>query len=130
MNLIFRYWIAPSASGYGKVNDLSSNFTHSMQLKHVYVINYYFSLCLSKAYRTDLGQVLKLFCMHVLNRFSCVQLFATLWAVAYQAPLCMRFSRQGYWSGFPCSSLGDLLDPGIKPVAPVAPASQAKFFHC
>ena len=26
--------------------------------------------------------------------FSCVQLFATLWAVAHQAPLFMEFSRQ------------------------------------
>ena len=25
---------------------------------------------------------------------SCVQLFATLWTVAYQAPLSMGFSRQ------------------------------------
>ena len=27
---------------------------------------------------------------------SCVQLFATLWAVARQAPLSMGFSRQEY----------------------------------
>ena len=32
--------------------------------------------------------------------FSCVQLFATPWAVACQAPLSMGFSRQEYWSGF------------------------------
>ena len=30
--------------------------------------------------------------------FSCVQLFATLWTVAWQAPLSMEFSRQEYWS--------------------------------
>ena len=30
---------------------------------------------------------------------SCVQLFATPWAVAYQAPLSMGFSRQESWSG-------------------------------
>ena len=28
-----------------------------------------------------------------------VQLFATLWTVACQAPLSMGFSRQEYWSG-------------------------------
>ena len=28
-----------------------------------------------------------------------VQLFATLWTVAYQAPLSMGFPRQEYWSG-------------------------------
>ena len=32
---------------------------------------------------------------------SRVQLFATLWTVAYQAPLSMGFSRQEYWSGLP-----------------------------
>ena len=31
---------------------------------------------------------------------SPVQLFATPWMVAYQAPLSMGFSRQEYWSGF------------------------------
>ena len=33
--------------------------------------------------------------------FSRVQLFATLWNVASQAPLSMGFSRQEYWSGSP-----------------------------
>ena len=32
---------------------------------------------------------------------SQVQLFATPWTVAYQAPLSMGFSRQEYWSGVP-----------------------------
>ena len=40
---------------------------------------------------------------------------ATLWTVARQAPLSMGFSRQGYWSGLPCSPPGDLPDPGIEP---------------
>ena len=31
--------------------------------------------------------------------FSCVQLLATPWTAAYQAPLSMGFSRQEYWSG-------------------------------
>ena len=35
---------------------------------------------------------------------SCVQLFATLWTVAHQAPLSMGFSRQEYWSGLPFPS--------------------------
>ena len=33
--------------------------------------------------------------------FSCVQLFATLWTIAHQAPLSMGFPRQEYWSGLP-----------------------------
>ena len=32
---------------------------------------------------------------------SRVQLFATPWAAAYQAPPSMGFSRQEYWSGLP-----------------------------
>ena len=35
---------------------------------------------------------------------SCVQLFATPWTAAYQAPLSMGFSRQEYWSGVPLPS--------------------------
>ena len=33
--------------------------------------------------------------------------------VARQAPLSMGISRHKYWSGLPCSSPGDLPDPGI-----------------
>ena len=33
---------------------------------------------------------------------------------AQQAPLSMGFSRQGYWSGVPFPSAGDLPDPGIE----------------
>ena len=33
---------------------------------------------------------------------------------ARQVPLSMKFSRQEYWSGLPCSSPGDLPDPGIE----------------
>ena len=35
---------------------------------------------------------------------SRVQLFATPWTAAHQAPLSMGFSRQGNWSGLPFSS--------------------------
>ena len=34
--------------------------------------------------------------------------------VARQAPLSIRFSRQGYWSGFPFPSPGALPQPGIE----------------
>ena len=50
--------------------------------------------------------------MKLLSR---VQLFATAWIVAHQAPLSMEFSRQEYWSGLPVSSPGDLPNPGIEP---------------
>ena len=40
------------------------------------------------------------------------------WTVTCQAPLSMGFSRQGYWSGLPFPSPGDLLDSGIEPRSP------------
>ena len=53
---------------------------------------------------------------------SHVRLFATLWTVAYQAPLSRGFSRQEYWSGLPFPSPGDLPDPGIEPRSPALEA--------
>ena len=41
-----------------------------------------------------------------------------IWTVACQPPLSMGFSGQEYWSGLPCPSLGDLLQPGIELVSP------------
>ena len=51
---------------------------------------------------------------------SRVRLFATPWTVAYQAPLSMGFSRQGYWSGLPFPS------PGIFPTQ----GSNSGVLHC
>ena len=53
---------------------------------------------------------------------SCVQLFATPWTVAYQAPPSMGFSRQECWSGLPFPSPGDLPNPGIEPGSPALQA--------
>ena len=39
----------------------------------------------------------------------------TPWTVAHQAPPSMEFSWQGYWSGLPFPSPGDLPNPGIEP---------------
>ena len=50
---------------------------------------------------------------------SRVRLFATPWAVAYQASLSMGFSRQQYWSGLPFPSPGDLPNPGLEPSSPI-----------
>ena len=43
---------------------------------------------------------------------SCVQLFATLWTIASQAPLSMEFSRQEYQSALPFPSPGIFLIQG------------------
>ena len=40
-------------------------------------------------------------CLYI-SCFSCVQLFATPWSVAFQAPLSMGFSRQEYCSEVLC----------------------------
>ena len=66
-------------------------------------------------------------------KLSCDWLFVTPWAVApqatgYQAPLSMGFSRQEYWSGLPFPILGDLPDPGIKPMSLASPALTGRFF--
>ena len=50
----------------------------------------------------------------VLSCFSHVWLCATLWTVAFQAPLSVGFSRQEYWSGLPCPPPGDLPNPGTE----------------
>ena len=67
-------------------------------------------------------------CACMLNCFSHVQLLATLWPVARQAPLSMGFSRQEYWRGLPCPSLGNLSDPGIKPKSLISAALAGGFF--
>ena len=57
------------------------------------------------------------------SRFSRVQLCATLWTVACQAPLCMGFSRQEYWP-----PPGDLPYPWIKFVSLRSPALAGGIF--
>ena len=41
----------------------------------------------------------------LLSHFSHVQLCATPWMAAHQAPLSLGFSRQEFWSGLPFPSL-------------------------
>ena len=69
-------------------------------------------------------------CPHacMLSHFSHVSLFATLWIIAFQAPLSIEFSRQEYWSGLPYSPPGNLPNPGLEPEFPVIPALQVDFF--
>ena len=54
----------------------------------------------------------------VLSHFSCDQLCVTLQTIVHQAPPSTGFSRQEYWSRFPCPLPGDLLNPGIQPASP------------
>ena len=64
----------------------------------------------------------------VLSCFSCVQLFATLWTIALQAPLSMGFPRQEYQSGLPFPPPGHLPDPGIKSTSPALPGKPFQMY--
>ena len=64
----------------------------------------------------------------MLSRFSCVHLCATPWTVAHQAPLSMGFSRQEYWTGLPCPSLGDLPNPETESVSLKSPVPAGRLF--
>ena len=48
----------------------------------------------------------------------------SLWTVAHEASLSMRFSWQEYRNGLPFPSPGDLPEPGIEPTSPASPAPQ------
>ena len=65
----------------------------------------------------------------MVNSFSPVRLFVTLWTIAQQAPLSMGFSKQEYWSGLPCPPPGDLPNPGIEPVSPVLQEDSLSLCH-
>ena len=60
----------------------------------------------------------------MVSHFSHVWLFATPWTTDCQALLSMGFSRQEYWSEFPCLPPGDLPHPGIEPLSLAAHALQ------
>ena len=68
------------------------------------------------------GKNLKLAIKVKVKSLSRVQLFATPWTVACQAPPSIGFSRQECWSGLPFPSPGDLPDPGIEPGSPALQA--------
>ena len=67
-------------------------------------------------------------CVCVLSSFCRVWFFATLWAVAHQAPLSMEFSMQERWSGLLCPPPGDLPTPGIEPSSFTFRALAGRFF--
>ena len=60
----------------------------------------------------------ELLLIELLFMVSHVQLFATPWTVASQAPLSTGFPRQDYWSGLPFPSPGNLSDQGIELMSP------------
>ena len=63
--------------------------------------------------------------MCVVSNISHVQLFATPWTVASQAPLPMVFPWQEYWSGLPYPPPGHLPNPQSESASPLSPALPA-----
>ena len=59
---------------------------------------------------------------------SRVRFFVTPWTAARQAPLSVRFPRQGYWSVLPFPSPGDLPTSKIETSSPASPALAGEFF--
>ena len=66
-------------------------------------------------------------CEYCGKSLLCVWLFATLWAIALQAPLSIRFSRQENWNGLSFPSPGDLLNSGIEPLSLLFPTLVGRF---
>ena len=73
---------------------------------------YYLALTFSDLYQTQ-----GFYCCFLVAK-SCLTGFVTPSTAALEVPLSMGFPSQGYWSGLPFHSPGDLLGSGIKPVSP------------
>ena len=101
------------------LESLSETLRHRISQEYSYLLDAYYTS------DTVLGvSVCKRACV-----LSCVWLFVTLWAVAHQAPLSMRLSRQEYWSGLPCPRPGDLPNPGIEPGSPALQEDSLPLSH-
>ena len=72
--------------------------------------------------------ILTILCLCVLSHFGCIQLFATLYTAARQAPLSMGFSRPVYWNGLSWPPPGDLPDLEIKPASLTSSVLAGEFF--
>ena len=59
---------------------------------------------------------------------SHIQLFASPWTVAHQAPLSIEFSRQEYWSKFPYPTPEDLPNTWIELASFGSPALVGRLF--
>ena len=67
-------------------------------------------------------------CMRAKSLQSCPPLWDPMDCIAHQARLSMRFSKQGYWSGLPCTPPGNLPDPGMEPASLTSPSLAGRFF--
>ena len=95
------------------LNVLSSRFqsiTHKLSLLTKLYYSYLLTICSQSCY--TLKMIVAQWCLTLCDP----------WTVAHQAPLCMEWSRQGYWSGLPFLSPGDLPNPGTEPRSPALQA--------
>ena len=70
-------------------------------------------------------------CAHACAQFlNGAQLSVTPWNVACKAPLPLEFFRQEYWNVLPFPNLGDLPDPGIKPLSRVSCIGRCILHQC
>ena len=67
-------------------------------------------------------------CMHA-QSLSCVQLSATSWTEAHQAPLSIGPSKQEYWSELPLPPPGDLPDSSSRCVSFISCIGRQILYH-
>ena len=122
-------WCLPRASQKTKhittpnVQEISVRCGLSVHLSHLSV----FLFCTNRIKSLSSEMILLVPVCAVLSRFSRVRLFATLWTVARQAPLSMRFSRQNTGVGCHAPLQGMFLSE-IEPTSLTSPASAGGFF--
>ena len=76
----------------------------------MYLNIFYFTFNTINIYVVHIKEnILKILYAQLVAQF--VWLFVTLQTVAWQAPLCIAFSRQEYWSGLSFLPPGNLSDP-------------------
>ena len=88
-----------------------------------------YSQCL-RPLSLSLHSFLSLQCVGMFSHFSLVWLFSTLWIVACQFPLSMRFFRQEYCSGLLCPPPGDLPNPNRTHVSYISCIGRWVLYHC
>ena len=108
------------------VSNVNLEYFHHVPLQIEKVLLENGESSIGQSYPRTLNYVWLHWCCHaVLSR---VRLSATPWTVAHPALLSMGFSRKEHWSRLPFPTLGDLPNPGIKPVSLPSPASAGQFF--
>ena len=112
--VITRSWLSGSLRPFLYSSSVYSH--HLFLLSSASVRPLPFSVCIMIVYACELS------CS------SHLPLCVTLRTVARQASLSMGFSRQEYWSGWPCPPPGDLPDPGTEPVSLTPPTLAGGLF--